>query len=92
MAEDTQTILGEIRALKRGQEEIALQLRVDTFWVRARDHVDYGLSVLQRIPYFARLCIFLGVCVAGAGILTRNAKLVFWGVDILFLSLMFVGK
>lgn len=90
--DETQEMLGEMRALRRATEEVALHVRVDTVWVKARDHVDYGLSVVRRIPFLTRLCLFLGVCLLGTGALRRNLKIVFVGVDVLFLSLLFVGS
>ena len=88
---ETQDVLSEIRRVRRTQDEIALALRVDTPWIRARDHLEYGLSVLRRIPLLTRLCLFLGVCMVGASAHYRNLRLFFIGVDLLFAALLFVG-
>lgn len=89
--EETQQILGEIRALRRSTDEIALGLRIDTPWKRFQEHVSYGLSVVRQVPLMARLCLFLGMVCLSIGALYRNLRTLFIGVDLLFASLMFVG-
>lgn len=90
-AKEEQTILGEVRQIRRTQEEISLALRVDTPWIKAQEHLDYALRLLRRIPMLCRVCLFLGFCLFGAGALGRNGRLIFLGVDMFFLSLLFVG-
>ena len=86
-----QAILGELRRLSRSQEELALQLRIDTPWVRLRDHVSYGVTVVQQVPLLARVCFFFGVLALTFGALGRSARAAFIGLDLLCLSLVFVG-
>ena len=89
--DETQQILGEIRRVRRAQEEIVGMLLVDTPWIRARDHLLYGLRTLQEIPLLARTSLFLGILALGASVLYKNLRLFFIGVDLLFVSLLFVG-
>lgn len=89
--EETQQILGELRALRRSTDEIALGLRIDTPWKRFQEHVSYALSVVRQVPMLSRLCLFFGMVAVTIGALYRNARMAFIGVDLLFASLMFVG-
>ena len=90
--DDTQAILGELRRLRGDYDVLASHVSIETGWIRARDHVTYGLSVLRQIPFLSRLAFFLGVCAFGFGLLARNGKAIFVGFDLLALSLLFVGQ
>lgn len=88
---DTQLVLGEIRAVRRELTEISLALRVDTFWTRVRDHIAHLLRSIALIPPAVRLLAVAGTIVLGAGAIGRNVKAVSIGIDLLMLSIMFVG-
>lgn len=89
--ETDQEILGEIRKLRRDYDEISVALRGDSYWLRMRSQIDHGMTTLQAIPSGARWCIFGAVCCLGYAALYRNGKVAAIGLDLLFLSLLFVG-
>jgi hypothetical protein len=88
---DTQLVLGEIRAVRRELTEISLALRVDTFWTKVRDHIAHLMRSVALIPPAVRALLVAGVVVLGWGAIARNLKAVSVGVDLLMLSIMFVG-
>lgn len=90
--DDTQEILGHLRQIRRDYDDISLYVRGDTYWLRVHSQIDHFLTVIRSVPMGARWCIFLGIgCLAYAAIY-RNGKVAAIGCDLLFLSLLFVGK
>jgi hypothetical protein len=71
--------------------ELSLQVRVDTPWQRVRDHILYALRTVELIPIGVRLLLFLAVSVIGVGLAYRSLKVVSFGIDVLFFSLLFIG-
>lgn len=61
----TDETLKEIRKLAARFDELSIQIRVDTPWVRVRNHVRYGVHVLSEIPVLTRIC-----CLVATGLAT----------------------
>lgn len=57
MSTEMQQTLTEVRCLSSKFDELSLQIRVDTPWVRFRENVRYGIACIAEIPLFSRLCV-----------------------------------
>lgn len=60
MATELQQTLSEIRSLRSDFQELSLQIRIDTPWVRLRENIKHAINLVKEIPILSRLAIFLG--------------------------------
>lgn len=51
----------EVRELTRAFDDLSMQIRVDTPWIRIKSHVRYGLHALREIPVFSRLLVLVAI-------------------------------
>lgn len=86
-----QIILGELRAIRRAQEDLAFQVRIDRPFIVLKDQLAHLLTVVSQIPMGTRVCIVAGILLLGLGAVYRSAKAAALGLDFLFASLLFVG-
>jgi hypothetical protein len=85
--------LAEMRKLNSRFDELSLQIRIDTAWVRVREHVRYAVSMLSEIPIMSRLCIFAACVLMSIAMMTQSPirkRLMIFAVDCLSLALVVV--
>lgn len=96
MATETERILSEVRAMRNEFQDLSLQMRIDTPWVRVRENIRHGIKTIQEVPMFARLCV-LGGCVLFTIACTvqmdkeTRRKLTMFGIDCFGLALVTVA-
>lgn len=56
---ETQQVLAEIRNLHSHFDELSLQIRIDTPWIRAKNHVRYAINLIAEIPKASRILFFI---------------------------------
>lgn len=91
MPDVNQELLGELRALRRDYNEIALSLRLDTGWNRLREQVGYALVILRDIPPLVRASVVASILALTYGAVYRQAKAIALGVNLLVATLLLVG-
>lgn len=85
-----QMVLGELRALRRAQDDMDLRLQVDAIgaW---KHRTSQWLDVVRSIPPGVRWCLLAAIIALGWGAVTRNGRVVALGADLAVLALLFVG-
>lgn len=68
MATETDQILAEVRGIRRDFQELSLQIRVDTPWVRAKTHMRYALQFMREIPALTRFFLLLATVCLSVGL------------------------
>lgn len=58
-------VLTEIRQLRSRFDELSLQMRVDTPWVRAKTHMRYAINFVREIPFATRFLLLLSTVTLG---------------------------
>ncbi len=86
-----QIILGELRAIRRDQIELGLRTRVDTPWVVLKDQIQYCVQAISVIPLGVRVLIVMATFALGMGLAYHMPKVTAAGLDLLVLSLVFMG-
>lgn len=94
--ENTQLVLSEIRKLNGKFDELSLQVRVDTPWVRFKSQVRYALHTLQEIPLAARVFTMMALTAFSVSIFfsmseEAKKKIRMSALDLLGLALLCVG-
>lgn len=90
-------VLSAIRQLHSEFDELSLQIRIDTPWVRVRNHIRYGLNALQEIPMSSRCLAFMAVCLLTIPYVFKlngetRKKLTMFAIDTLALALVLLGQ
>jgi len=93
---DTQLVLSEIRKLNGKFDELSLQVRVDTPWVKFKSHMRYALHVLQEVPIAARVFTVLALAAFSVSLFVNMSdeakkKIRMTALDLLGLALLCVG-
>lgn len=94
--ENTQLVLSEIRKLNGKFDELSLQVRVDTPWVRFKSQVRYALHTVQEIPIAARVFVVLALAAFSVSVFfsmseEAKRKIRMSALDLLGLALLCVG-
>lgn len=93
---ETQLVLREIRNLNIKFDELSLQVRVDTPWVKFKSHIRYALHALQQIPLGARVFTMLALLAFTASLFLKmtddvKKKIRITALDLLGLAMLCIG-
>lgn len=90
-------VLAAIRSMRNEFDQLSLQIRIDTPWVRVKNHIRYGLNALQEIPMSSRCLAFMAVCLLTIPYVFKlngetRKKLTMFAIDTLALALVLLGQ
>jgi len=93
---DSQMVLAEIRKLNNKFDELSLQVRVDTPWVRFKSHMRYALHVIQQVPVAARFFTMMALVAFSISLFVNMSdeakkKIRMTALDFLGLAFLCVG-
>jgi hypothetical protein len=96
MGTETQQILNEIRMTRAAFDDLSLQMRIDTPWMRVRENVRHAINTLKEIPILSRFFVMSGLILLTIPLVLHlpketKLKLCMFAIDCFGLAFVTVG-